>query len=341
MSTSFTFSANAKQFIPHTPRGYKRVEINGQDLLADKKTKRVYSGDLEELILVHESGQHVRASVAQQAEYKKKRRCDKMLADVKAEEADWKKKYDKLRRNYKREINELTLENERLNNNLRRMNTKLLEERVDRQGLEGVVCRHQETIDRLKIDLLHKDENYDALHQRFVYLNRECRERGDPEMWIGRWLKLDFILKKIEQIGALPEDHGAWVWDMVEDIEFPDGIGDSVFLSLPAGIRERYLPSHSDAEIDFNDDESSIIQELSREAGDFNTNLSEHFLRNLDENPEITLNHIRTIQSRVRDFIRPMHESQTTREPSLVEESDDDDARMMLAIQLSLVQTSE
>ena len=51
--------------------------------------------------------------------------------------------------------------------------------------------------------------------------------------------------------------------------------------------------------------EDDIIEDLSREAELFNQNLSEHFRNNLDENPEVVMNHIRTIQTRFREYIRP------------------------------------
>ena len=147
---------------------------------------------------------------------------------------------------------------------------------------------------------------------RFDNLNREFtqyKETNNSEVWIERCLKLDFIFKKMKQIGALPEDHGAWVWDMVEDIEFPNGTGHtSIYLNLPRYVRNKYLPSESDADIQFQEREDAIIEDLSREAELFNQNFSEHFRNNLDENPEVVMNHIRTIQTRFREYIRPNRE---------------------------------
>jgi hypothetical protein len=203
----------------------------------------------------------------------------------------------------------LTQENERLNKEIRKVNMQLLKERMDKRNLQEKMQQKQNAIDNLNDDLIYKDGRYDALQRRFDGLNREFtryKERNDSEVWMGRCLKLDFIFKKIKQIGALPEDHGAWVWDMIDDIEFPDGPSSpSVFLSVPNSIRNRFLPSATDAGINFQDNEISIIDELSREAEEFNANLSENFRRSLDENPEIVISRIRIIQSRFREHIRP------------------------------------
>jgi len=206
------------------------------------------------------------------------------------------------------QLETLRTENIRLNKEIRNVNTRLLEERSDKREIEGIMLQNQNRIDALNDDLIYKDDRYDALQRRFHELSCEFtqyKERNDPEVWMGRCLKLDFIFKKIKQIGALPEDHGAWVWDMVEDIEFPDNQSVSVFLSLPSSIRNRYLPSFDDAGINFQSGEDSIINELSREAEEFNSRLTENFRRNLDENPQLVLNSIRNIQARFREYIRP------------------------------------
>ena len=206
---------------------------------------------------------------------------------------------------------ELSEENNRLNSEIRSINKKLLEERVDKRELSKKIHHQDIIINNFKEDLRFEKGKYEGLHVRFDNLNREFsqyKETNNSEVWIGRCLKLDFIFKKMKQIGALSEDHGAWVWDMVEDIEFPENSTDSVFLELPISIRNRYLPSFDDAGIEFSSGESSIINELSRQAEEFNAGLSENFRRNLDENPEIVMNHIRMIQSRFREYLRPNKE---------------------------------
>ena len=64
--------------------------------------------------------------------------------------------------------------------------------------------------------------------------------------WIGRSLKLKFILDEIKKIGALPEDHAEWVDPMVEDIEIPE---------VSIRIRDEFVPTAQTDNIDWTDDE--------------------------------------------------------------------------------------
>ena len=273
MSGSFTFSANADPFVP---KGFDGA-MDQQGVLQTK---------IDSL----------------QAELENEKITNMKLMKL------YKDQCSKVQENSEERLKSLTSKNERLNKDIRQINTRLLESRVDSRELSEKIQNMQAHINNLNVDLGYKDDRYDTLHHRFDNLNREFtryKERGDPEIWMGRCLKLNFIFKKIKQIGALPEDHGAWVWDMVEDIEFPDSQPESVFLGLPTSIRNRYLPSLEDAGINFQSGEDSIVNELSREAEEFNAQLSENFRRNLDENPELVLNGIRMIQSRFREYIRP------------------------------------
>ena len=273
MSGSFTFSVNADPFVP---KGFDGA-MDQQGVLQTK---------IDSL----------------QAELENEKITNMKLMKL------YKDQCSKVQENSEERLKSLTSKNERLNREIRSVNTSLLEERCDKRELGEKVQTMQARINNLNTDLGYKDDQYNTLHRRFNELNREFtryRDRGDPEIWMGRCLKLDFIFKKMQQIGALPEDHGAWVWDMVEDIEFPDNQSVSVFLSLPSSIRNRYLPSFDDAGINFQSGEDSIINELSREAEEFNSRLTENFRRNLDENPQLVLNSIRNIQARFREYIRP------------------------------------
>lgn len=60
--------------------------------------------------------------------------------------------------------------------------------------------------------------------------------------WIGRALKLKFILDEIKKIGALPEDHAEWVDPMVEDIEIPE---------VSIRIRDEFVPTAQTDNIDW------------------------------------------------------------------------------------------
>jgi len=64
--------------------------------------------------------------------------------------------------------------------------------------------------------------------------------------WIGRSLKLRFILDEIKKIGALPKDHAEWVEPMVEDIEIPE---------VSINIRDEFVPTTQTDNIDWTDDE--------------------------------------------------------------------------------------
>ena len=273
MSESFAFSVNAKPFVP---KGFVKMK-NREEILQDKIDSLQSEIDSEKL-----------NNLKLMKLYKSQ--CSKVQGD--SEER----------------LKTLTSENERLNREIRQTNTRLLEEKCDKRDLEEKIQNMQAHINNLNTDLGYKDDQYNTLQCRFANLNREFdryKERGDSEVWIGRCLKLDFIFKKMRQIGALSEDHGAWVWDMVDDIEFPGDQTDSIYLSLSGSIRNRYLPSFDDAGINFQSGEDSIINELTREAEEFNAQLSENFRRNLDENPELVMNGIRMIQSRFREHIRP------------------------------------
>ena len=236
---------------------------------------------------------------------------DNLLRHLKYE----KRKNEKLQRGIEAlksseiKMNKLKEENERLNKEIRSDVTKLLAERDSGREKDVIISEKQMKIDSqlLEISTIHSryyqlDISYNDMKSRFEDSTKKKEE------WIGRCLKLDFIFKKMKQIGALPEDHGSWVWDMVEDIEFPNGSLNSVFHDLPTSIRERFLPSSQDAGLVFQEDENNIIEDLSYEAELFNQNLSENFRRNLDENPELIMNHIRTIQTRFREYIRPNFE---------------------------------
>ena len=219
---------------------------------------------------------------------------------------------------------DLQKENERLNKQIREGATKLLYERDKVREKDAMLSKKQRELNSLEsritsyqcriVDFECINDNlqrkYEELETNHENLKNEqanlCENRDE---WRGRCLRLDFIFKKMKQIGALPEDHGVWVWDMVDDIEFPNGTDhQSIYLSLPRYVRNQYLPSESDANIQFQEREDAIIEDLSREAELFNQNLSEHFRNNLDENPEVVMNHIRTIQTRFREYIRPNRE---------------------------------
>ena len=64
--------------------------------------------------------------------------------------------------------------------------------------------------------------------------------------WIGRSLKLKFILDQIKKIEALPKDHAEWVDPMVDDIDMPE---------VPINVRDEFVPTTQTDNIDWVDSE--------------------------------------------------------------------------------------
>ena len=64
--------------------------------------------------------------------------------------------------------------------------------------------------------------------------------------WIGRSLKLRFILDQIKKIEALPEDHASWVDPMVEQVDIPD---------VSINIKNEFVPTAQTDNIDWVDEE--------------------------------------------------------------------------------------
>ena len=92
--------------------------------------------------------------------------------------------------------------------------------------------------------------------------------------WQGRTVRLNWIIKEMERVGAIKGDH-EWAQDLRRSIEFPndDGInlGESVFRDIPNDILLRNLPNYMDThmeEVD-EDTENERIEELSEEAHSF------------------------------------------------------------------------
>jgi len=68
--------------------------------------------------------------------------------------------------------------------------------------------------------------------------------------WIGRTLKMKFILDEIKKVGALPKDHADWVYPMVDDITIPD---------VSINIRDEFVPTAQTDNIDWSDDEDDGV----------------------------------------------------------------------------------
>ena len=140
-----------------------------------------------------------------------------------------------------------------------------------------------------------KDETIDAerevvkqLRERKSILEGNLNDAENrTEGWVGRTLKLKFLLDEIKKLGILPEDHAEWVIPMVEDIEIPE---------VSQVLRKRFLPSYEDAHMVFasEEEETEIYERLSRAAAEHSAIL--------DENPEENIAACRTIQRIFRGF---------------------------------------
>ena len=70
--------------------------------------------------------------------------------------------------------------------------------------------------------------------------------------WIGRSLKLKFILDQIKKIEALPKDHAEWVDPMVDDIDMPE---------VSINVRDEFIPTTQTDNIDWVDSEDEEGEE--------------------------------------------------------------------------------
>ena len=109
--------------------------------------------------------------------------------------------------------------------------------------IKSLKC-HLFTISKLAvqdIDSLNKELNDLKDDMDITGTELTIFQKSEKE-WIGRALKLKFILDEIKKIGALPEDHASWVDPMVEDIEFPE---------VSIRIRDEFVPTAQTDNIDW------------------------------------------------------------------------------------------
>ena len=101
--------------------------------------------------------------------------------------------------------------------------------------------------DRLKIQIVARKAIIDDLENDLDITEGELTiSQKSERAWIGRTLKLKFILDQIKKIGALPEDHASWVDPMIEDIDIPE---------VSIRVRDEFIPTAQTDNIDWTDEE--------------------------------------------------------------------------------------
>jgi hypothetical protein len=97
-------------------------------------------------------------------------------------------------------------------------------------------------------------DDVDNLHKKICELHEDLGElrsevdifKTSEKEWIGRSLKLKFVLDEIKKIGALPTDHAEWVEPMVDAIIMPE---------VSINLRDEYIPTAQTDNIDWTDEE--------------------------------------------------------------------------------------
>jgi len=136
-------------------------------------------------------------------------------------------------------------------------------------------------------------ENYRRENARLVESINNLNQLGsgrENEEWIGRTLRLKFIITEMEKVGAIRLPDHDWAIDMVKDVEIPE---------VSSEIKNRYLPSYQDAHMEFDggeQEQAEIYGELSRAA----TEHSEF----LGDNPEEKISAATMIQKIFRGFVQ-------------------------------------
>lgn len=162
---------------------------------------------------------------------------------------------------------------------------------------------------KLKEDVECGRDTYNSLNDRYRSVLAEVRELRNTshvnEEWIGRSLKLKWIFDEMLKVGAVKLPDHEWATDMVHELEFPTGSGNSVFCEVSRNIRETYLPSVQDAHMEWVDeeDENELIRRLSEEATDFTNSVGNNIFASLETDRENTINHIITIQKHIRGYL--------------------------------------
>ena len=173
-------------------------------------------------------------------------------------------------------INELSDENKELKEKIKNLEEKSEEDQKTITNLTKELEKKEEIIQE-------NQDNYRSVIECLEEDMEIMREQNDGnaenclriiDEWQGRSIKLNWILKEMEKVGAIKGDH-EWAQDLRHSIEFPndDGInlGDSIFQDIPLNVIQNNLPSHLDSHMEVVDEdiENQRIEEWSEEASSF------------------------------------------------------------------------
>lgn len=244
---------------------------------------------------------------------------------------------------FNKDIRDLKEQNDRLRRRARLALEKC--DSIDRdrddqiRGFEARINEYREERER-HLSIMGRRQNEIGEYQQDINrLREQLREHRDGD-WISHSLKVKCILDEMKKSSVLPEDHAAWVYPMVEDIEIPHGrftsneewigrylkynfildevykigaIPDSQYnwindmrrsIDVPQimhHIRRRYLPSYEDAEFQDDGDEVEQAERIDEWTMEARAiNLSEHFTNLLVEDRHRIVSLVSRIQGLVR-----------------------------------------
>ena len=158
--------------------------------------------------------------------------------------------------------------------------TKLLSAQQER-SYEKIIRVKDEEIETLKKNILKLNSRFlydiDILEKKLGSLEEDLDItegelqifQNSEKAWIGRALKLKFILDEIKKIGALPKDHKEWVEPMVEEVDIPE---------VSIRIKDEFVPTAQTDNIDWTDEEE--------DEDDFDNRYEVLGSQNIDEPPE-------------------------------------------------------
>tara|TARA_B100000683_G_scaffold277444_1_gene336029 strand:+ start:3298 stop:4593 length:1296 start_codon:yes stop_codon:yes gene_type:complete len=257
-----------------------------------------------------------------------------------------KDKYKEISFNYKKDLDAICEKKESLEKEMKNLqhqhalqkdtikylhsDIEILQERRNREHNKLVdeyssrIANYERSTQDLRIVI----NNQDSLIRKANEKEREAK--NETATWIGRSLKLHWIIKEMKKVGAIKLPEHDWAIDMVDEIEFPNSDESnpvpSVFMSVPNIIRERYLPSAEDAHMEWVDseEEEEIYSDLSRQARDLSANINPKLSELLSTDPEKARSSITLIQSHIRGFLvrkRDPKLRQLINNPSMIKEA--------------------